>query len=345
MNLTLCGHIQQMAQYKSQLLYLSVLHGHVILSSMCLKKGRRLWTYNPQHSGTLHEPWRQGLTTSLHIWTWPQQTGSEDEHPSFLLIQCGDTLHCAHITDGTIWATSRPMEYVNNLTVFENFVMGLDSTRTQLVEYELPSFKKIKDVQFRKPIQNIVRPAAHVLILATSGILSQFYWNSNKWGVQYRLDGQTKLTQLRVTNEFVLALNKHLLFILSANGQLLGKVSAVHGHIQDFAITKTRPTGVDLIVIEKQNGHGNTKDKRSVIGRLVTISWRHMSSKNAVLDELHVTSKNSSNINVREFLCKLPEYRGLITATFHHDGKVFRSFIIFGSNWLRTLHDKDFSPI
>lgn len=349
MDIPTFGIIRQLIGVGTQLVSLSVFEGSCILSCVSLVTKRCAWTWDPLRPASFRIPCDKTASKdiSLHVWNWDLVAEKEPVSPTFLLVIIGSRAWCVHLTDGTIWATSPPGLRLGRPVVFGNKLMGTDDTSTKLTEYALPQFTKVRTIAFQAPIVHMLRPAAHVLIMATSGILSQFYLNAHKWGVKYNLGGKATLHRIRIESNLVLALNKHALFILSLNGQLLGKVSAIHGHIQDFAVVATREYGVDMILVERVQTEDSGDFDGKWIARLAKIAWTSNQVSRAKSGGRWLVGVES-----RDRICSLPCFHGLITVQMaappsseNARHSVSNSVIAFGPGYIRTLHYKDFAPI
>ena len=354
MDFTSYGTVHNAIHFRDQLIVLSHKDAHFILSSISLETWHCLWTWDPLNAALFHVPYTEE-PTSLHTWQWNVSNNVSTCH-TFLLVRVGSRAWCAHITDGATWGTasSRKLPAGGHATTFKNRLIVMDDHRTKLVEYTLPRFKKQRLFAFRSPIQHVLCPAAHVYIVATADILTQFYPHTSKWGVTYNISGITGLRCVRIDHTILLASTETTLVLLSLNGRLLGKVSAIYGSIQDFAVVRTSKCGVELIIVEdvthqrSVNGDDDIGDDIGAaaskhIARFARVNWKSDSSN----------ATNTSPwlaVESRERICPLNHFLKLIAVDVDSilskpHKTLARAIFVIKPDSIQTLHYRDFSLV
>jgi hypothetical protein len=187
-------------------------------------------------------------------------------------------------------------------------------------EYALPSFKKCRTITFRAPVTHFCAPSPHIFLIAMAGCLDQFQLSTSRWNVRYNLGGPAVLGRVRIGRHLIIAQNKHVLFILTLDGYLRTKLSAVRGYIDDFAIVAETPAFLELVVVERiaqafscdsllpcatDNNDVAPHNKPKWIARLVRLVWRSTDA-----------SDNAVETQGRPFY--LDDFHGLITVPLQH---------------------------
>jgi len=340
-----------------------------------------MWTWNPLEQASFYLTPKDPAYTlhaknmSILPWTWTVNKHSN----KFLLVIINTQAWCIHLSDGTVWATSPPTVRLGSAAIYQNKVIGLDDSGLKLTEYELPSFHKVRAITFQMPVSHVHRPANHVLVLSISGLLSQFYLHTHKWGVKYKLGGKTTLRKVYIDGNLILAVNKHVLLLLSLSGRLLGKVSAIRGNLVDCALVRADSDGVEVVLVEQVHtktqvqkpgntdrywkkggkvgagvGDGESKELREHmddkkcpwIARLAKITWRSRSSRKLMTGP---SRRWVTSMDARDRICHLREFSGLITIgniqSSNSNKGDFRTILAFGPTSVCTLQNCDFTPV